>query len=125
MNFSFFFFNDTATTEIYTRKDTLSLHDALPICGLVTIHSQTKEITRSGQYWAFAHFSRVIRRGAHRFDSQGVGADVDHVACENSDGERVLVVTNPSTEKQVVLQLGAMVAELTLSSNSVTTLAWT
>jgi len=24
----FFFFNDTATTEIYT----LSLHDALPIC---------------------------------------------------------------------------------------------
>src|SRR2546428_10225905 len=28
---SFFFFNDTATTEIYT----LSLHDALPICQLV------------------------------------------------------------------------------------------
>ena len=26
--FVFFFFNDTATTEIYT----LSLHDALPIC---------------------------------------------------------------------------------------------
>src|SRR2546422_9571485 len=28
-NSIFFFFNDTATTEIYT----LSLHDALPICG--------------------------------------------------------------------------------------------
>src|SRR5258708_27337792 len=27
---AFFFFNDTATTEIYT----LSLHDALPICAL-------------------------------------------------------------------------------------------
>src|SRR5213082_960788 len=27
----FFFFNDTATTEIYTVSDTLSLHDALPI----------------------------------------------------------------------------------------------
>src|SRR5213082_1641691 len=27
-----FFFNDTATTEIYTVSDTLSLHDALPIC---------------------------------------------------------------------------------------------
>src|SRR3712207_8409968 len=27
----YFFFNDTATTEIYT----LSLHDALPICGTV------------------------------------------------------------------------------------------
>src|SRR5688572_31503480 len=29
----FFFFNDTATTEIYT----LSLHDALPICGSVAL----------------------------------------------------------------------------------------
>src|SRR3989442_7399180 len=28
---NFFFFNDTATTEIYT----LSLHDALPICSIV------------------------------------------------------------------------------------------
>ena len=31
----FFFFNDTATTEIYT----LSLHDALPICPKVLITS--------------------------------------------------------------------------------------
>src|SRR2546422_3657093 len=30
--FIFFFFNDTATTEIYT----LSLHDALPICSSTT-----------------------------------------------------------------------------------------
>src|SRR5213594_5143051 len=28
----YFFFNDTATTEIYTSVHTLSLHDALPIC---------------------------------------------------------------------------------------------
>src|SRR6184192_4884691 len=32
--FNFFFFNDTATTEIYTSIDTLSLHDALPNCPL-------------------------------------------------------------------------------------------
>src|SRR2546422_2833260 len=32
----FFFFNDTATTEIYT----LSLHDALPICFLGRQHIQ-------------------------------------------------------------------------------------
>src|SRR3989442_10745769 len=30
---TFFFFNDTATTEIYT----LSLHDALPICYLIWV----------------------------------------------------------------------------------------
>ena len=32
MKVKFFFFNDTATTEIYT----LSLHDALPICAVPT-----------------------------------------------------------------------------------------
>src|SRR2546429_4124845 len=36
--FSFFFFNDTATTEIYT----LSLHDALPILGACKILSSKK-----------------------------------------------------------------------------------
>src|SRR3546814_9943560 len=32
----FFFFNDPATTEIYTYLHPLSLHDALPIYGLTT-----------------------------------------------------------------------------------------
>src|SRR3712207_9539646 len=36
MSFCFFFFNDTATTEIYT----LSLHDALPIWGPVAGQGQ-------------------------------------------------------------------------------------
>src|SRR3989442_11952967 len=56
--FCFFFFNDTATTEIYT----LSLHDALPICrgdqaeeqdvvhaegrGAVVLHQQDRKSTR-------------------------------------------------------------------------------
>src|SRR6058998_987701 len=34
----FFFFNDTATTEIYTVMNTLSLHDALPI-SMATSHN--------------------------------------------------------------------------------------
>src|SRR5256885_12930223 len=39
---SFFFFNDTATTEIYT----LSLHDALPICD-VAIDMYLKSLERA------------------------------------------------------------------------------
>src|SRR5215203_5120314 len=35
---NFFFFNDTATTEIYT----LSLHDALPICDDVGLHARRR-----------------------------------------------------------------------------------
>src|SRR3989441_12980369 len=44
---SFFFFNDTATTEIYT----LSLHDALPIC-LVP-----RWMLHEGIYFFFEHAS--------------------------------------------------------------------
>src|SRR2546426_6783503 len=36
----FFFFNDTATTEIYT----LSLHDALPICALATSELTSEQL---------------------------------------------------------------------------------
>src|SRR2546427_11334937 len=36
----FFFFNDTATTEIYT----LSLHDALPICFSNTLSQAMREL---------------------------------------------------------------------------------
>src|SRR5256885_4124600 len=38
----FFFFNDTATTEIYT----LSLHDALPICDCRAIHQHHGDRSR-------------------------------------------------------------------------------
>ncbi len=92
--------------------------------GLVTIHSQSKEITRSGQYWAFAHFSRLIRRGARRFDSQGMLPKVEHVACENPGGQKVLVVSNEGAARSVALQIGSMAAELPLEADSVTTLSW-
>src|SRR2546429_6176358 len=61
--FSFFFFNDTATTEIYT----LSLHDALPISHgrdrnpcFLRIHATRSEALRrysSGAYPFFAYRS--------------------------------------------------------------------
>jgi glucosylceramidase len=92
--------------------------------GLVTIHSQTKEITRSGQYWAFAHFSHVIRRGAHRFESSGTLEDLDHVACKNPDGGKVLVITNHSNSRQVSLQMKGWIAEIAIPANSLITLTW-
>src|SRR5438874_2001494 len=95
-----------------------------PCGGLVTIISQPKEITRSGQYWAFVHFSRLVRRGATRLDSQSTLNDIDHVVFENSDGRKVLVLTNGGPQRSIALQLGPSTADLTVASNSVTTLAW-
>src|SRR3989449_6724474 len=44
---AFFFFNDTATTEIYT----LSLHDALPISGQVTRAEGDVHPLGNPHYW--------------------------------------------------------------------------
>ena len=95
-----------------------------PCGGVVTINSETKEITRSGQYWAFAHYSRVVRRGARRFVSESAAADLEHVALENPDGQQVLVVTNPGARRTIELRLANMAAPVPLKANSVTTLVW-
>jgi len=95
-----------------------------PCGGLVTIHSQTREITRSGQYWGLAHFSRTIRRGARRFDSESTLTGVSHVAFANPDGTRVLVVTNSGPARTAAVQLGAMQADIDLDKDSVTTWVW-
>jgi glucosylceramidase len=92
--------------------------------GMVTIHSQTREISRSGQYWALAHFSRNVQRGAKRFESVGQIADVEHVAFENADGRRVLVVTNLGSGQRVSVKQGEQTAEIALAPESVTTLSW-
>src|SRR4051794_41949014 len=54
----FFFFNDTATTEIYT----LSLHDALPICRNATsLNSRFKSLDTLKVKIISVTFRRVIR----------------------------------------------------------------
>jgi glucosylceramidase len=95
-----------------------------PCGGVVTINSQSKEITRSGQYWAFAQFSRFIRRGARRFASQSTALDVAHLAVEHPDGRRVLVLTNPAAAQTASMQMGEKQADISLDGNSVTTLVW-
>jgi glucosylceramidase len=91
---------------------------------MVTIHSQTKEITRSGQYWAFAHFSRNIRRGAKRIESLSGVKEVDHVAFENPNGQKVLVISNSAGSKTITVQQANRSADVSLPQSSVTTLTW-
>ncbi len=92
--------------------------------GLVTVDSTTHKITRSGQYWAFAHYSKMIQRGAIVIASQGEMAGVDHIAFENPDGSNVLVITNQGPEQPVQCLVGARTLDLTLEHDSVTTLRW-
>src|SRR2546426_8934472 len=61
--YAFFFFNDTATTEIYT----LSLHDALPIFGLASASLGFAVVL--GFFLALGRVSRLRDRKSTRLNS--------------------------------------------------------
>src|SRR6266536_6334555 len=66
---SFFFFNDTATTEIYT----LSLHDALPICVVEVCYIQEEEpepCDRLAQFLASQGEQAEFLAGVHTWKEQ-------------------------------------------------------
>ncbi len=92
--------------------------------GVVTLDSKTHAITRSGQYWAFAHYSKAVQRGARVIGSEGTLSDIDHVAFENPDGSHVLVLTNQGGGQNVQCQTGRQALDLTLDPGSITTLQW-
>src|SRR2546429_5494564 len=85
--FFFFFFNDTATTEIYT----LSLHDALPITSMKRLrHRQEhvqKEVRKAMDYFQ----TNKERMRYAQFRSQGlfVGSGVVEAGCKTIIGQRL------------------------------------
>jgi glucosylceramidase len=97
--------------------------------GVITVDSGTHQIMRSGQYWAFAHYSKHIKRGAHVFATDGVGYDgaggaITHVGFRNPSGTLVVVVANTGPQRRAQLVHGPSVLELDLPADSVHTLEW-
>src|SRR3989454_3319922 len=103
----FFFFNDTATTEIYT----LSLHDALPISAgqrlvepleLIAADACPRARHRAVEGRHVAH----ALLGRHLLGGPVVGAAADRVESDEADA---LVVEGPVRRAEELLPLGAHV----------------
>jgi glucosylceramidase len=90
--------------------------------GAMLINSRTHETSYSGMFWALGQFSKFIRRGAKRIDSQGELSGVSHCAFENPDGSLTVVITNQGAERLCELAVGDKVTKFSLSGDSVTTL---
>ena len=90
----------------------------------MTLDSKTREITRSGQYWAFAHYSKVIQRDAQVIASHGSFTDLEHVALKNGDGSYVLVLSNQGADRQISCRFAGQSLEIEMPHDSVTTLLW-
>lgn len=92
--------------------------------GVVTLDGHTGHITRSGQYWAFAHYSKVIQREARVLASHGKIAGIEHVALENPDGTRLLILTNQGDVRAVDCGLEGATLHIRMPKDSVITLQW-
>jgi len=97
--------------------------------GVITIDNASHKVTRSGQYWAFAHYSQHVKRGARVFATNGLGetaagAKISHTGFCNPDGSCVVVVANKGADSRAQLLMGSQTLEFDLPANSVQTLHW-
>ena len=100
--------------------------------GVVTVDNASKKVTHSGQYWALAHFSRHIHRGARVFQTNEIGQDagqsgvgeLSHCGFSNPDGSFVVVLTNRGQARRAQLLLDEQMLELDLPAGSVLSLQW-
>jgi len=92
--------------------------------GVVTLDSKTRKLTRSGQYWAFAHYAKAVHRGARVIETKGAQSCLEHVAFANSDGSFVLVLTNTGDPLECECAFAGKSLPVKLPHNSVLTLQW-
>lgn len=94
---------------------------------MVTINSQTGEVSRNVEYYSLAHFSKFVRPGSNRIGSQASGnfSGMDFVAFLNPEGERVLVIANDNPnvrQLKIVEEDREMI--YSLPAESVATIIW-
>ncbi|MCD7971600.1 MAG: RICIN domain-containing protein [Candidatus Azobacteroides sp.] len=93
--------------------------------GALTIHNQTKEITRNVAYYVVAHMSKVSKDGAYRIESVSTDNDLIKVAFFNSDNTLSLVIYNTSNRrKNFDVQWESKYFPYTLEANTAASFLW-
>ncbi len=95
--------------------------------GVVTIDNSSGQLTLNEEYYAIAHFSKVLSPGAKRISHLYAQAltKIDAVAFMNPDNSKVLIVTNyDENYKTFSVKQGKKVFSYTLPGRSVVSLKW-
>ncbi|WP_281884626.1 carbohydrate-binding protein [Paenibacillus sp. YYML68] len=94
--------------------------------GVVTVNTDTEEVTYNEEYYAFAHASKFVVPGAVRIKSNTYGAgSIEDVAFKNPDGSKVLIVLNSSKESKLFkVRWGGQSFNYELPAGAVATFKW-
>jgi glucosylceramidase len=93
--------------------------------GVVTIDSKTGSYKREVDYYALGQASKFVRPGAHRIGSSGGDSTLVHVAFQNRDGGKVLLVLNGAPgSRSFVVSAARSSFSFTLPPTSVVTFVW-
>src|SRR3954467_10338840 len=93
--------------------------------GVVTVDSKTGSYKREVDYYALGQASKFVKPGAHRIGSSGGDSTLAHVAFQNPDGGKVLLVLNAAQGAQVfAVRAAGSSFDFTLPAASVVTFIW-
>ncbi|MEO0530875.1 MAG: glycoside hydrolase family 30 beta sandwich domain-containing protein, partial [Planctomycetota bacterium] len=93
--------------------------------GVVTIDSNTGDITHNEEFYSLGHASQFVRPGAVRIGSTSIGNLVETVAFENPDGSRAMIALNPTQSTQAIRAFdGQKHFRYEIPARSVATFTW-
>ncbi len=98
-------------------------HARLGGCGSM-VHYNTKndELVKTKIYYAMAHFSKFVDRGAERLGTSVFSRNINAAAFENPDGSIVAVIQNHGKSEKIALRLDNYSADIKLPLESITTI---
>lgn len=94
--------------------------------GFLTIRSDsTDSVTRNTSYYSIGHTSKFVDPGAYRIESNSFADDIEDVAYKNSDGSKVVVLSNrTSIQKSVKIKWGSQSFTYTVPEKAAVTFKW-
>jgi glucosylceramidase len=94
--------------------------------GVITLDTNTGQITRKPQYYSLGHISKFVQPGAYRiWSTSSVGSGIENVCFVNPDGTTVCMSVNSSGSRHnLKVTWNGQYFIYTLPGNSITTFVW-
>lgn len=81
------------------------------------------ELTLTPCYYYIGHFSKYVKRGARRIATTKFSSELNVTAFENPDGEKVLVVVNPTDRsREITVRHNDVCTAMPLAAHSIVTI---